>query len=188
MDKTINCCFTGYRPHKFGFEFSENNQEYVKLENKLIDAVFSLADEGCYKFYCGMAMGFDLLAAESVIMLKKLYKKARIELVAVIPFEKQSDSWDEHWKNRYQKVLRQADSVVYISREYKRGCYHTRNCYMVDNSDFVITWFDGQAGGTAQTLNYAARAGKRIINLSESGVHEYIMDSPYDIIVDDFDY
>ena len=77
MDKTINCCFTGYRPHKFGFEFSENNQEYVKLENKLIDAVFSLADEGCYKFYCGMAMGFDLLAAESVIMLKKLYKKAK---------------------------------------------------------------------------------------------------------------
>ena len=185
MTKIKSCCFTGYRPHKFGFEFSPENKEFVTLENKLIDAVFSLADEGCYKFYCGMAMGFDLLAAESVIMLKKLYKKARIELVAVIPFEKQSDAWDEHWKNRYQKVLRQADSVVYISREYKKGCYHTRNCYMVDNSEVVITWYDGQLGGTAATLNYAARKDKKIVNLSDSGVHEYIIDSPYDIVYEE---
>lgn len=186
MEKTIKCCFTGYRPHKFGFEFNEDNPQYVSLENKVIDAVFSLADEGCYKFYCGMAMGFDLLAAETVVLLKKTYPKARIELVAVIPFEKQSDSFDETWKKRYDRVLRQVDSIVYISREYYKGCYYKRNCYMVDNSDVVITWFDGQTGGTAQTLNYAARKGKRIVNLLESGVHEYFIDSPYDIIEDEY--
>lgn len=186
MSKTINCCFTGYRPHKFGFEFSENCPQYINLENKLIDSVFSLADEGCYKFYCGMAMGFDLVAAEAVILLKKAYKKARIDLVAVIPFEKQSQSFDEVWKKRYDRVLRQADSIVYISREYNKGCYQKRNCYMVDNSDVIITWFDGQTGGTAQTLNYAARQNKRIVNLSENGVHEYIIDSPYEIIDDEY--
>ncbi len=185
MTEIKSCCFTGYRPHKFGFKFSQDNSDFVKMENKLIDAVFSLADQGCYKFYCGMAMGFDLLAAETVIMLKKLYKKARIDLVAVIPFEKQSAAWDDVWRARYERVLRQADSLVYISREYKKGCYHNRNCYMVDNSDIVITWFDGRAGGTAQTLSYAARKDRRIVNLSDSGVHEYIIDSPYEIIEDE---
>ena len=57
---TKSCCFTGYRPHKFGFEFSPENKEFVTLENKLIDAVFSLADEGCYKFYCGVTQRYLL--------------------------------------------------------------------------------------------------------------------------------
>ncbi len=179
------CCFTGYRPHKFSFEFSRENPEFLKMENKLFDAVFSLPNEGCYTFYCGMAMGFDLLAGEAVVMLKKLYQKARVELVAVIPFEGQSDSWDDEWKARYNAVLRQADRLVYVSRNYTRGCYHKRNCYMVDNSDIVITWFDGQSGGTAYTLNYAARQDKKIVNLSENGVHDYYIESPYEVIYDE---
>ena len=40
---------------------------------------------------------------------------------------------------------------------------------MVDNSDFVLTFFDGQRGGTAATLSYAATKMKKIINLADSG-------------------
>ncbi len=185
MDNFKSCCFTGYRPHKFGFEFSENSQEYVELENKLVDAVFSLPEQNCFTFYCGMAMGFDILAGEIVALLKNTYKTAKIELVAVIPFEKQSEKFDAEWKKRYDKLLKKSDRIVYISREYHRGCFATRNKYMVDNSDFVITWFDGQSGGTASTLNYAYKNGKRIINLSQNGVHSYECESPFEIISDE---
>ena len=56
---------------------------------------------------------------------------------------------------------------------------------MVDNSDFVITWFDGQSGGTASTLSYAQKCGKRIINLAENGVHSYECEDLFEIIDDE---
>ncbi len=180
-----SCCFTGYRPHKFGFEFSQSNTEYVKLENKLVDAIFSLPKENCFTFYCGMAMGFDILAGEVVALLKKSCQTAKIELVAVVPFDKQSESFDDKWKARYNKLLKKCDRIIYVSREYNKGCFARRNRYMVDNSDYVITWFDGKSGGTAQTLSYAQKSGKKIINLAENGVHTYEFDEPYEIYEDE---
>ena len=182
MNEFKSCCFTGYRPHKFGFPFEADVAEYIKLENKLVDAVFSLPKENCFTFYCGMAMGFDILAGEIVALLKNTYNDAKIELVAVIPFEKQSENFPPEWKNRYDKLLKKTDRIVYVSKEYYKGCFNKRNKYMVDNSDFVITWFDGQGGGTASTLAYAHRNGKRIVNLAENGVHSYETYSPFEII------
>lgn len=37
---------------------------------------------------------------------------------------------------------------------------------MVDSSSLLICYFDGQAGGTAQTVHYAQSSGLHIINLS----------------------
>ncbi len=185
MNEFKSCCFTGYRPHKFGFPFEAKNEDYIKLENKLVDAVFSLPNENCFTFYCGMAMGFDILAGEIVALLKKTCKTAKIELVAVIPFEKQSEKFDNEWKTRYDRLLKKTDRIIYVSREYHRGCFAHRNKYMVDNSDFVITWFDGQNGGTASTLNYAQKCGKKIINLAENGVHSYECEDLFEIIDDE---
>ncbi len=177
--KTFNCCFTGYRPQKFDFPFTPDNEEYIALENKLTDAIFSLPQENCFKFYCGMAMGFDILAGEIVNLLKKTIKSCRIELVAVIPFRAQADGWDDEWKTRYDNLMQCADYHIYISENYWKGCYLKRNKYMVDNSDMVITWYDGKSGGTASTLNYAFKNNKRIVNLAENGVFDYEIQSPY---------
>ncbi len=186
MDKkTFNCCFTGYRPHKFDFPFSPDNCEYIAFENKLTDAIFSLPKENCFRFYCGMAMGFDIVAGEIVALLKKTIKTSRVELVAVIPFKEQSKGWDEEWKQRYDNLMKIADYHIYISENYSKGCYFKRNRYMVDNSDMVITWYDGKGGGTATTLNYAYKNNKRIVNLAENGVFDYETEDPYIIIEDE---
>lgn len=39
---------------------------------------------------------------------------------------------------------------------------------MVDKSDYVLTWFDGKRGGTMETLNYAAKKRREVINLYRS--------------------
>ena len=39
---------------------------------------------------------------------------------------------------------------------------------MVDNSDYVITWFDGQSGGTKNTIRYAKKIGRQIFNIYEN--------------------
>ena len=41
-----------------------------------------------------------------------------------------------------------------------------RNKYMVDNCDFVLTWFDGKTGGTKNTIDYAIKKGRKVININ----------------------
>lgn len=183
-DNIKACSFTGYRPDKFDFVFSENSTEYRDFENKLVEAVFTANGDGYTDFYCGMAHGFDIVAGEAVELLKKA-RPNKARLIAVVPFEKQANAWTDEWKKRYSKLLSSADRIVYISRDYSKECYHKRNRYMVDNSDTVITYFDGKSGGTAATLRYAKTQQKRIINIAEIE-DEQIYFSPY-IICDDED-
>lgn len=185
MSNILSCCFSGYRPYKFGFDFSENDLEYKKMQNKLIDAVFSMPNKNCYKFYCGMAMGFDILAAETVLMLKEIDKTVPIELIGVIPFKEQAKSWDDIWKKRYADIYGKADKIICASPEYRRGCYQKRNHYMVDNSDILITWYDGKSGGTADTIGYAMRKGREIINLTDYEIIEDEINSTYIVVEDE---
>lgn len=188
MEKDFkSCCFTGYRPQKFPFPLSKESEEYIRFENKLLDAIFTLPKENYYRFYTGGAMGFDIIAAEIVLLLRDAPRvNCSIELYCALPFLDQSQAYDEHWKKRYENILNSADNVILISDKYYPGCYQKRNEFMVDNSDVVLTWFDGKTGGTKNTLNYAARKGRQIINLNEFGVHEYITDDPYEIIEDEY--
>ncbi len=180
------CSFTGYRPNKFDFDFTCENSRFMALENKLIETVFSMPKENCRDFYCGMAWGFDILAGETVVMLKKMCPNEKIRLIAVVPFEGQEKSWSTDWQQRYHRLLKAADRIVYISNNYTKDCYHKRNRYMVDNSDTVITFFDGKSGGTAATLRYAKTKQKQIINIAEVTDTESLYFSPY-IICDDED-
>lgn len=159
------CCFTGYRPSKFPFLLSNGNPDYNEFSRRLEDIIFSMPDKCCYTFYTGMAMGFDIIAAETVLRLKKKCKKATVRLVCVIPFKGQENAYPPDWKKRYNNILKHSDKTVILSECYYGGCYFKRNHFMVDNCDYVVTWFDGKRGGTMETLNYAAKKGREIINI-----------------------
>lgn len=161
-----SCCFTGYRPDKFPFELERENAEYIAFENRLIETVFSLPDEECFTFYSGMAMGFDTIAAEVVLLLKQ--RNPDVKLICALPFAEQGIGFPEPWRARHEKILRLADKVIRVSENYFTGCYAKRNTFMVDNSDYVVTWFDGKRGGTENTLKYAAKKHRHIINLNDS--------------------
>lgn len=160
----LSLCFTGYRPQKFPFPLERSSAEYISLENKLTDAVFSSPAENGLVFYTGMAMGFDIIAAETVLLYRRA-SNADIKLIGVIPFEEQAANFQPDWKERYIKVAAEADELIILEDKYSPGCYQRRNEYMVDRSDAVITWFDGARGGTLNTLRYAKRKNRRIINL-----------------------
>lgn len=182
-----SCCFTGYRPNKFPFPLDRGSSDYIHFENKLTDAIFSLPNEGITRFYTGMAMGFDLIAAETVLLLRESIQNCSVELICALPFEGQAQTFSTDWKRRYDRVLAAADEIVLLGKEYYSGCYNKRNRYMVDHSGTVITYFDGQRGGTMSTLHYAGRLGRRIVNLAEYGVHEYFDEDyeTYELVEDD---
>ena len=164
-DRVLSCCFTGYRPQKFPFPLDRLNSEYLDFENRLISEIAGLIELKCLTFYTGMAMGFDIVAAECVLMLEQAFKNSAVRLVCALPFKDQSLKYPPEWKQRYDNILLKADQTVLVSDNYYRNCYFDRNRFMVDNSDFVLTWFDGSPGGTRNTVRYAESISRKVINL-----------------------
>ncbi len=164
---SYSCCFTGYRPEKFPFDLNNKNRDYLEFEARLFEQVLTLAKEGCRKFYCGMAMGFDVISAETVLAVKNAFPTP-LELICVLPFKNQNYNFNGDWKGRFDSVLQKCDETIILSEKYHTGCYQERNIYMVDNSDYVITWYDGQKGGTENTVKYAKKIGRQIFNIYES--------------------
>lgn len=140
------CCFTGHRPEKL-----------TKSERKICSAlereIRSAIDDGFQTFITGMARGTDIWAAEIVLRLKK--KGAPIHLIAASPFEGFELSWSSEWQKRYNEILSAADIVRFISPSYDPGCFQRRNEWMVDRSARVIAVFNGEKGGTKNTIDYA---------------------------------
>lgn len=168
-NRELACCFTGYRPSKFPFRLDRSSKDYIDFENALYKEIFSAYSCGVKTFTSGMAMGFDIIAAETVLSLRRA--KPDVRLVCAIPFRNQAKDFPSDWQQRYVDILNAADEIIYVCEEYNRGCYFKRNKYMVDNSDMVITWFDGRTGGTANTIEYAKRKGRSVININ--GIIEY---------------
>lgn len=165
------CCFTGYRPQKFPFKLKKTDSEYVKFEDALFEQILSLASENCRTFYCGMAMGFDIISAEMVLSVKKAFKEP-LKLICVLPFEGQGDSFTDEWKKRFYSILEKADEIEILNKNYHNGCYQARNKFMVDSSDYVITWYDGKSGGTRNTIDYALKKGRQVFNVYDKSVED----------------
>lgn len=155
-------CLTGNRPQKM--PFAEHSREGGALKQRIRDAVIRLAAEGYSQFITGMALGADTYFAECVLELRE---ECGITLEAAVPFHGQSGGFCAADRARYEKILALADKVTVLSQHYTSQCYFVRNRYMVDNSDVVLAVDYGKAGGTANTVAYAGRSRKRIINLAK---------------------
>ena len=150
------CCFTGHRSIPFAHR--------KKLRELLVVAVKELYERGCREFLSGGALGFDIMAAEIVLNLKKTCPDAR--LIMALPCRDQDKMWNNADKIRYKNVLDGADEVVFLCETYCTGCMHLRNKYLVENSGFCIAYYSRQGGGTAYTVNYAREREREIINLA----------------------
>ena len=95
----------------------------------------------------GVACGFDTWVAEKILQRQKENKKITLE--CVIPFPGQADSWEKADQKRKYNILTAADKAVITSEQYNRGCFFTRNRYMVDKADVAVCAFNGKSGGTA---------------------------------------
>ena len=71
-------------------------------------------------FGAGGALGFDTLAAQCVLSLKKQYP--HIKLILVLPCITQTKGWSKDDIATYEEIKSQADKVVYTSYDYFRGC------------------------------------------------------------------
>ena len=154
--KAITCCFTGHR--------QISPEIMPTLATELESVLLRLIGDG-FRFFCaGGALGFDTLAAETVLQLRDQFPQIR--LILAIPCREQARGWSAASINRYEHILHRANEVIYTSEHYTRGCMQRRNRFMVDHSAVCVAYCTRSTGGSAYTLQYARKSGLHILLLS----------------------
>ena len=156
-----SCAFTGHRPKSFPWKYNESARECVLLKEVLTAQITDLAEQGVTEFLSGMALGVDLWCAQIVLDLRK--KNPAIKLHCILPCEGQEIKWAAQTQEQYHAILKQANNVVYVSREYTSDCMLERNRYLVDHASTLLAVYNGtQRSGTGATVRYAQKQGREI--------------------------
>ena len=148
------CCLSGHRQIP--------SDELPAVKEKLTATLIRLIDRGYRFFGCGGALGFDMLAAKTIISLKAHYPN--IAIILVLPCRDQARKWSKKDISEYEYIKSNADKIVYTAEKYFEGCMHTRNRHLVDGSSVCLCYLK-KGGGTAFTVKYAKECGLEIINL-----------------------
>lgn len=152
------CCFTGHR------DISTEVKPYIAKQLERI--LRNLIGEGIRYFGSGGARGFDLMAADAVLQLKKEFP--HIRLIMVLSCRDQTLGWRGEDLRHYERVLSQADKVVYVQEKYTPGCMQKRNRHLVDNSSVCVAYCTREYGGTAYTVRYALRQSVKTMQVGET--------------------
>lgn len=156
------CAFTGHRPQNLPWQFNEADTNCLKLKQILNQQISQLAENGFTDFLSGMALGSDTWAAEAVLNLRK--KKPALKLHCILPCKTQAEKWPVSEQERYQKILAQADSIFFTSRNYHPNCMLERNRFMVEKARLLLAVYNGQPhSGTAAAVRHAQKLGCDII-------------------------
>ena len=151
-------CFTGHRPEKL---FISEDDAKVKLYESIQAAIA----EGHTTFITGMARGVDIWAAEVTLSIRdkvQAVSDQKIRLICASPYDGFENSWSQDWQSRYLHIMNSCDLKRYICPHYSKSCFQIRNKWMVDHSNIVIAVYNGEKGGTKNTIDYALRQGLEI--------------------------
>lgn len=155
--RDYTCCFTGHR--------ALPPEERGAIAYQLEQTVIMLIQAGIRFFGAGGARGFDTLAAQTILKLRRRYP--HIKLILVLPCLSQTQGWRDEDIKVYESIKTAADKVTYTSEKYTQGCMHKRNRHLVDHSSICVCYLTEDRGGTAYTVNYAKKQGLTVINLAD---------------------
>ena len=150
------CCFTGHRKIP--------PEELAAISGRLERVILELYRRGTRYYKAGGALGFDTLAAQTVIRLRE--SCPGMKLILILPCLTQTRGWRPEDAAEYERVKSQADEVIYTGQQYTPGCMHKRNRRLVDGSGICVCYLTGNSGGTAYTVNYANAQGLEIVNIA----------------------
>lgn len=155
--RDYTCCFTGHR--------ALPPEERGAIAYQLEQTVIMLIQAGIRFFGAGGARGFDTLAAQTILKLRRKYP--HIKLILVLPCLSQTQGWRDEDIKVYESIKTAADKVTYTSEKYTQGCMHKRNRHLVDHSSICVCYLTEDRGGTAYMVNYAKKQGLKVINLAD---------------------
>ena len=136
-----------------------------KIEERLEEEIYRLLGEKEYvDFLVGRDGEFDQFASSAVLRVRKRYRDDNSSLVLVLPYARAEYlNNEESFHNYYSEV-----EISYeASKAHPKAAIQIRNREMVDRADLILCAIERQSGGAWQTVQYAIKQGKPIINLAK---------------------
>lgn len=173
----VNICVSGHRPNKiYGYDIY--NKKYNQLRDKYLEVLGYISDKynGIEYLFNGMAIGWDTITFEETY-----FAHDEISIIGCIPFYKQNNKWNKRDREIYEIMKGKSDGLVYVDTleaytikgtvegEYDIRKMQKRNEYMVNNSEIIITCWNGEKqGGTWQCIRYGLQSQwvKEIVNIN----------------------
>ena len=130
-----------------------------KLEKIIRDL---LAEKEYVEFLVGRDGEFDLLAASVIKRCRKVVGEENSALIWMLPYmTAEYRDHEEDYLNYYDDV----EVSQNASGAHPKGAMQIRTREMRDRSDLVIFCVERSSGGAYQTMKYAVKQEKNIINL-----------------------
>ena len=162
-ERETSCCFTGHRPQHLPWGANEDDPRCKALKEELRQRLEGIYESGYRHFIGGMAIGCDMYFAEAVLELKE--KHPDVTLEAAIPCGGQPERWSLEQRKRYNRLIDRCDTVTVLQIDYTPDCMMRRNRYMVDRSSLLLACFNGQPGGTMNTILCAMEQAVPVIRI-----------------------
>lgn len=149
----------------FRCTFSGHAEVYADIGKALDNAIeLCLKNAEDVVFYVGDRGEFDRMAASAVRAAKCRHKEKNIVLYLVEPYMSTRINRDKDYLTEcYDSIIIPAE----LMGVHPKSAITKRNRLMVDWCDVLIAYVYRDFGGAYQTLQYAKREGKQIINLAK---------------------
>ena len=141
------CSFFGHS-HLYG----QSNE----IAQKLRQIIIYLIEKGVDTFYVGNHGEFDILSSRIACDLKTLYPNIQVIVVLCYPNELQ------YLKCSFHDFLMPPE----VKAAPKRACIVKRNKWVVDNSDYVVSYIKYKIGGAYSVIQYARKHKKQLIEVA----------------------
>ena len=153
-------CFTGHRDLTDS-EIHIISRRLTILLKRLI------LNHGLKNCFAGGAIGFDTVAAQTVLSLKDNYPEIRLNLI--LPCQGQENSWNALQKQEYKIIKERANTVRVLAPFFYNGCMQARNRELLRNADLCIAYLrkETRSGGSLNTVLQAAKLGIPVINIAD---------------------
>lgn len=150
----ISCTFAGHREI-----YDCNIQKRVEAA---LDGI--LANDRAFVFYSGDMGEFDQMCASVVRNAKRRHPELDMRLIAVLPYMRNDINTNRAY---YESCFDDIIVPIELADVHYKAAILRRNQWMIDHADYLIACVIRDFGGAYAAMQYAAKQGKRILNLAE---------------------
>lgn len=138
---------------------------HYQCEKKLMPILKELLNTKEYvDFLVGRNGEFDIFASSCVKRAKNELWDCNSSLVLVLPYPTAEFRNNEKYFEDFYDEIQVCEKS---SMAHYKSAIQIRNKDMVDRADLVICYIEHNKGGAYQTIQYAIKAEKRVINLAD---------------------
>lgn len=158
MKREVTCCIITDDFCNFDY-LLQNETEKEKIMEKAVSEISKMRKVGVTKFISALEVGIDLFAASYIQTTKKVGES----LECALAYEEQANDYSEKEREVYFSLCEKCDTLSFVSRKRIFGCKSKRDRYMIEQSDYILCFWNKIAPYTGPLLQYAAALNKKIV-------------------------